>query len=147
MNNIGRWLFILVLGFAVGPLSAQTSIEVKIKSLDSLFFDAYNRCDTALQAKMYNDSIVFMHDKDGLTTSKKEIISSTVKYICGKVERQLIENSIEVYPIKDYGAIEIGLHRFYNKQENSYSPPYKFILFWKHENGEWTIEKVVSLHQ
>jgi hypothetical protein len=41
------------------------------------------------------------------------------KNICGKVTRELVKGSIEVYPIKDYGAVEIGLHKFHNNQNET----------------------------
>ena len=55
-----------------------------------------------------------------------------------------MEGSIEVYPIKDYGAIEIGYHKFYNAQEpNAISKPSKFIMVWKNEDEKWFISKVI----
>jgi hypothetical protein len=60
----------------------------------------------------------------------------------------LIKGSIEVYPIKDYGAIEMGLHRFQNSEDASSvtSRAGKFIIIWQHKNNQWKITKVVSLH-
>jgi len=59
----------------------------------------------------------------------------------------LVEGSIEVYPIKDYGAIEIGYHKFYNNQEPNAKPnASKFIMVWKNEEEKWFISKVISLH-
>ena len=80
-------------------------------------------------------------------TSKKEIVESTKKYVCGKVTRELVKGSIEVYPIKDYGAIEFGLHKFHNSQEpNNIPEPARFTIIWKKENDDWKITKVISLH-
>lgn len=77
---------------------------------------------------MYSNDIEFFHDKGGLMTSKKEIIDATEKYIYGKVTRELIQGSIEVYPIKDYGAVQIGFHKFHNNQElDTPSKPSKFV--------------------
>ena len=118
-----------------------------IVSKDKEYFDAYNRCDMETQASFFSENIEFFHDKGGLSTSKKEILASLEKNICGKVTRTLIEGSIEVYPIYDYGAIEIAYHRFYNNQEPSaISNPSKFIMVWKKEGEEWIITKVISLH-
>ncbi|MBL7737967.1 MAG: nuclear transport factor 2 family protein [Chitinophagaceae bacterium] len=114
---------------------------------DSLFFTAYNNCDLALQANYYDDSIEFYHDKGGLMTSKQQLLEGTKNNICGKVTRELVKGSIEVYPIKDYGAIEMGLHIFHNKQEPDAIPhASKFIIFWQHKNNEWKMKRVVSLH-
>lgn len=119
----------------------------EIIHMDKVFFEAYNTCDLDKQAEIYSDSIEFFHDKGGLMTSKKEIIEGTKKNICGKVTRELIEESVEVYPIHDYGAVQIGFHEFYNNQEpNAESVPSKFIMMWKKEGANWRITKVISLH-
>jgi hypothetical protein len=118
-----------------------------IKELDSIFFTAYNNCDLATQAKFYSDSIEFYHDKTGLTTSKQAILEATRNNICGKVTRELVKGSIEVYPINGYGAIEIGLHKFHNNREANQVPhESKFILIWHNKNGKWEISRVISLH-
>jgi hypothetical protein len=119
----------------------------QIDSMDKVFFDAYNACDIEKQASIFSDSIEFFHDKAGLINSKSAILKATKENICGKVTRYIIPGSIEVYPINNYGAVEIGFHRFYNNKEpNAESKPSKFIIIWKNENENWKITKVVSLH-
>ena len=121
-----------------------------IVKLDSVFFDAYNHCDTKFEtyADFYADDIEFYHDQGGLSNSKKDILEGTKKFICGKVTRTLVPGSIEVYPIKDYGAIEIGLHSFSNNTNPPDEPKKvsRFTIFWKQVKGQWKIAKVVSLH-
>lgn len=119
----------------------------QIVAMDKLFFDAYNTCDLTTQDSIYSEKIEFLHDKAGLITSKEEILKGTKANICGKVTRYLLPESVEVYPINNYGAVEIGRHRFYNNQEpDAKSIPSKFIIVWKNENGKWKITKVISLH-
>jgi hypothetical protein len=119
----------------------------EIRAMDKAFFDAYNNCDLEKQALIYSNNIEFFHDKGGLMTSKKEIIEGTKRNICGKVTRELIDGSLEVYPINNYGAVQIGFHKFYNNQEpNTESIPSKFITMWHNENGDWKMAKVISLH-
>ncbi len=118
-----------------------------IVAKDKEYFDAYNACDMKKQASMYAEDLEFYHDKGGLSTSKQDVLTSIENNICGKVTRTLVEGSIEVYPIKDYGAVQIGYHKFYNNQEpNAESKPVKFILIWKNEGEKWLISKVISLH-
>jgi ketosteroid isomerase-like protein len=119
-----------------------------IVHLDSVFFGAYNTCDRNFEqyASFYSDSIEFYHDQGGLSTSKEGILESTKKYVCGKVERQLVAGSIEVYPIKGYGAIEMGLHRFHNRAEGSTGRVGRFVVIWRQEPKGWKITRVVSLH-
>ncbi|WP_422861804.1 nuclear transport factor 2 family protein [Flagellimonas sp. W118] len=118
-----------------------------IVALDKEYFDAYNSCDMEKQKSLYSENLEFFHDKGGVSTSKQDVLAAIEENICGKVTRTLLEGSIEVYPIKDYGAIEIGYHKFYNNQEpNAKSKASKFILVWKNEDGKWVITKVISLH-
>ncbi len=119
-----------------------------IVRLDSLFFEAYNTCNMDRQAAFYSDSIEFYHDKSGLTTSKQEILEAIQRNICGKVNRELVKGSIEVYPLPGYGAVELGLHRFKNitEKEGTLSRPGRFIIIWQHKNNQWTLRRVISLH-
>jgi hypothetical protein len=120
----------------------------EIVAMDSEFFAAYNRCDMEKQEAIYSDSIEFYHDQGGLMTSKQGVLDATEKNICGKVTRHLVPGSIQVYPIKDFGAIEFGEHTFKNNQESADTPSQigKFVIFWKKEDTNWRITKVVSLH-
>lgn len=128
-------------------IPADKKLYRTIVALDQEYFEAYNNCDLAKQASMYSDNIEFFHDKGGLMTSKQDIIDAIEKNICGKVTRELVEGSIEVYPIKDYGAVQLGYHKFYNNQEpDTPSKPSKFITIWQHDNSAWKMAKVISLH-
>lgn len=116
---------------------------------DSLFFSAYNTCSVHLReyADFYADSLEFYHDKGGLSTSKKDLVEATKKNICGKVTRELVAGSVEVYPIAHYGAIEIGFHKFHNSEEpNALSKPDRFVVVWRRTDQGWKITRVISLH-
>ncbi len=114
-----------------------------IIKLDSIFFEAYNTCSLNLDkyGSFFSDNIEFYHDQGGLLTSKQDIVSATQKNICGKVTRELVKGSIEVYPIKDFGAIEIGLHKFHNNQEPIGTPSKvgRFVIVWENKkmNGKF----------
>ena len=118
-----------------------------IVQMDSIYFSAYNACDMDKQAAIYADSIEFYHDGSGLQTSKKALLSAIRENICGKVTRVLVKGSIEVYPIPNFGAVEIGLHRFINHAENdALSKPDKFVIIWRYRGDQWQITQVISLH-
>jgi hypothetical protein len=133
MKKIFTSLFVSVLAFVFTSVfclhaSGQTNYTYKpddqklydtIVHLDSVFFASYNNCTLQLDeyAAFYSDSLEFYHDKGGLSTSKKDVVDGTKKNICGKVTRELVKGSIEVYPIKGFGSIEMGLHKFHNNQE------------------------------
>ncbi len=149
-------LFITI--FTVVTVSAQTQdayiykpesqeLYNTIVQMDSVYFNAYNTCDMDKQAAIFADSIEFYHDGSGLETSKKKLLAAIKENICDKVTRVLVKGSIEVYQIPNFGAIEIGLHRFINHAENNHvSRPDKFIIIWRYRNGQWQITRVISLH-
>ena len=118
-----------------------------VLSLDKSYFTAYNSCDMKTQAELLSDDLEFYHDLGGLSTSKAEILESIEANICGKVTRELVPGSVEIHEIKGFGAVEIGLHKFYNNQEpDAQSKPSRFITLWKQENGSWRMHRIVSLH-
>jgi hypothetical protein len=126
----------------------DSSLYDTIVYLDSVLFEGYNTCKLDRFERYFSDSLEFYHDKGGLSTSKKELIVSLKNNICGKVTRELIAGSIEVYPIPGYGAVQIGNHRFHNNQEPPGTPSRigKFVHTWQYKNGEWKISRVISLH-
>lgn len=118
-----------------------------IVRMDSIYFDTYNNCRLETMAAMTSDTLEFYHDRGGLTTSKKAYLEAIQKNICGKVTRELMPGSIEVYPIHGWGAVEIGYHRFHNNQEPD--APWKaskFIILWHKKGDKWEVARVVSLH-
>ena len=126
---------------------SNSQLYQTILAMDKTFFDAYNTCNLEAQASIYADDIEFFHDQGGLMTSKTDIIEATKKNICGKVTRELISGSVEVYPINNYGAVQIGYHKFYNNQEpDAESVASKFIAVWHLDNGNWKMTRVISLH-
>lgn len=127
--------------------SSDLKLYNEIVKMDATYFNAYNTCDMETQAEIYDEDLEFFHDKGGLATSKSDILKSLKENICNKVTRTLIKGSVEVYPIKGYGAIQFGYHKFYNKEEpNAKSIPSKFVVIWKNKNNSWKITKVISLH-
>ncbi len=119
-----------------------------IVQLDSTFFEAYNNCRLGKMDSLISEDVEFFHDRGGLTTSKKELIEALKKNICGKVTRELLKGSIEVYEIPAYGAIEMGFHGFHNNQEKETGPTHfsKFVTIWQRKNNEWKMTRVISLH-
>lgn len=140
-------MVLAIFGIHSSAKSQTKDLYQTIKNLDSLFFSAYNTCDIQTQTAFYADSIEFYHDQGGLMTSKKELIEATKKNICGKVTRELVKGSIEVSPIANYGAVEIGMHMFHNNQEKNQLPhPSKFVIIWQKKEDKWFITRVISLH-
>jgi hypothetical protein len=126
---------------------ASKELHDAITRMDSIFFDAYNNCKLDVFESVISQDLEFYHDQGGLSTSKSELITALKNNICGKVTRELLEGSIEVYPIPNYGAVQMGAHRFYNKENNNTASQYaKFVQIWHQEDGMWKLTRVISLH-
>jgi len=118
-----------------------------ISSLDTAVFDAYNRCDLEKFGSFFPDDLEFYHDQSGLTRTRRSVVEAVRNNICGKVRRELVPGSLEVYPLRGYGAVEIGVHRFYQTQSakpNEPSGVAKFVHLWENRNGGWKITRVIS---
>ncbi len=127
---------------------APTSLELfsTIKRMDSLLFLAFNTQNlTALKSYFTND-LEWFQDNGGLikyTTVFKNF--GTMFKNKNKLTRQLIEGSLEVHPIKNYGAIEIGTHQFKHIENGKEEVgTFKFLMIWKLQNKVWKISRVVS---
>jgi Domain of unknown function (DUF4440) len=116
--------------------------------MDSIFFEAFNTCDTTKSKSLFTKDLEFYHDVGGLTNFVQNLES--IRYRCNgttKVRRELVTGSLEVYPIKNYGAIEIGRHRFYYTavgKEEKLDGTFKFIHIWVHKSNGWQISRVIS---
>lgn len=116
-----------------------------ILALDTKLFDAYNRCDLATLGAMVSDDLEFYHDQTGLSVGKQPFLDAIKQNICGKVQRQLLEDTLEVCPINHYGAVEIGVHRFHHPghPEDGMGDA-RFVTLWQNKDGEWKVTRVIS---
>ncbi len=123
------------------------SLYDTIVAMDVMWEDAYNNCKLDIMDDIMSDDLEFYHDQGGLMTSKQMLNDALRANICDKVKRSLKEGSLEVYPIKGYGAVEMGMHAFYRSKELPTQLHYaKFVHIWKREGVKWRITRVISLH-
>lgn len=136
---------LLLLTIAAASADAQSLFQT-IASLDTALFDAYNRCDVPKLGALVTDDLEFYHDKTGLSVGRQIFIESIKNNICGKVRRELVPGTLEVYPLKGYGAVEIGVHRFHHPGQDQSEPvgEAKFIMLWQNKNSIWKISRVIS---
>jgi hypothetical protein len=126
--------------------SSDEGLFRTIAGLDSAVFEAYNRCDLQKFGAFFADDLEFYHDKGGLMRSRQSLVEAVRKNICGKVRRELVSGTLEVYPMDGFGAVEMGVHRFYDAKSAQREPTgeAKFIHLWQNTNGEWKITRVIS---
>ena len=129
----------------------QDSIDQKklfneIALMDSLLFDAYNTQNLEKLMSFFDEDLEFYHDKGGLTNYEQN--REAFKENIGKefkIRRELVKGSLEVYPVKDYGAMEIGAHQFCHVENGKLDcGTFKFLMIWQKKNGVWKITRVAS---
>jgi ketosteroid isomerase-like protein len=139
---------IRVSGHVSPPPSPSQELFDEVSHMDSILFTAFNRRDLDKLKTLFTEDLEFYHDLGGLT-SYQQTMDSFKRTFEGSitVRRELVEGTLEVYPIKDYGAVEIGVHRFYSTdtgQKEKLTATAKFVHVWQKKNGEWKISRVVS---
>jgi ketosteroid isomerase-like protein len=126
------------------PLGANDTLTRAIAAADAALFDASNHCDLDTFARYVADDLEFYHDKSGLSVGKADLLQKTKENICGKIVRELVPGSLEVYPLPGFGAIEIGTHRFLHPKEPGNIGEARFIHVWRQRNAEWLLSRVIS---
>ena len=127
------------------PAAEQAELTRTVTELDTKLFDAYNQCDLKTLGAMVTDDLEFYHDQTGLMVGKAPFLEAIKKNICGKVERTLVPGSLEVYRLKGYGAVEIGVHRFHRPgHAEELGGEAKFVELWQNKDGVWRLTRVIS---
>ena len=129
---------------SLDSMKSQEELTRAITALDKQLFDAYNTCNIERLGTFFTDDLEFYHDKTGLAVGKQPFLDAIKKNICGKVTRELVAGSLEVYPLHGYGAVEIGVHRFHHPGDDSNVGEAKFVQLWQYKNGAWKISRVIS---
>jgi hypothetical protein len=138
-----------------GPTVSQTMIDAVTRADRALFTAVFDTCDIDALAGMVTDDMEFFHDKGGLTTTTGDAFVDAIRGKCARQQsgedfmsrRELVEESVRVYPISNYGAIEVGEHRFFaivDGQPDRLTETAKFTHVWKDDEGSWRIARVLS---
>lgn len=153
----------LCIGITLITFATATSQEdqnselfLTLKANDSILFGSgFNQCDMNAFEQFLAEDLEFYHDKGGILKSKKAFIENFKNGICGSPDyssrRELVPGSLEVFPLaangKIYGAIQKGVHRFYEqakgKPEQAGSIA-KFSHLWLLEEGQWKLARAFS---
>ena len=152
------WLITQELNYPANPLAQEpdakgsgnknTPLFALISKLDSDLFKAYNDRDLKTFLTFFDPGLEFYHDKGGFTNFEQNKSAFTRNFSDPnkRLRRELVQGTLEVYPIGDYGALEIGVHRFYRVSSGSetYDSTAKFAEIWKKVNGKWLLSREIS---
>lgn len=144
---------IMVLLFASCAFAQEKKVAITSKELfneifhmDSVLFRAYNSQNLEIFRSLFTDDVEWFQDNAGLIPYKTlfENVESNFKKE-NKLTRTLVNGSLDIHPIKDYGAIEIGSHQFRHFENGREEiGTFKFVLIWKKIDSLWKISRVIS---
>ncbi len=118
----------------------------EIAHMDSAMFAAFNKQDMPEFQALFTEDLEWFQDNGGLIAYAKvfENFGKMFKQE-NKLTRTLIKGSLEVHPIKDYGAIEIGAHKFTHFENGKLEEgTFKFLMIWRKQADRWQISRVIS---
>jgi len=138
-----------------GPVQSQAQFDEVVAADQALFSAFFDRCDVEALSKMVTDDFEMFHDKNGYMTKSGREFLDGIKGTCARqktgedyrARRELVPGTLKVYPLDNYGAVEIGVHRFYQllpgKPEKLVEIS-QFTHVWKKEESGWKLSRVLS---
>jgi hypothetical protein len=152
---VSQFFVSVLLAAAMVPVGAQTDAAAvadplfdTIAALDTEVFAAFNSCVDPAQldrhAGYFAPDVEFYHDTGGVTWTRDAMIANTKQYVCGHFRRELIPGTLQVFPVKDFGAIARGSHRFCQFDSGQCDGMADFTIVWRQQDGQWTITRVLS---
>lgn len=153
-------LCLLLAGYpAFTQVDKQSELFRAILAKDSLLFDVgFNTCALSQFETLLSESFEFYHDVDGIS-GKAKFLKDLRSGLCGnpsgyQARRELLPESTEVYALRRksgqaevYGAIQTGVHRFFEKQSGKpeqFGSSARFTHLWLLEQGEWKLSRSFS---
>jgi len=119
-----------------------------IAKMDSLMFEAFNAHDADKLQTYFSEDLEFYHDNDGLANFEHTMENFRGLFDRNKttgLRRDLVKGSLEIYPLKNYGAVETCVHRFCHKENGKDDcGSFKNIMIWQNKNGLWKVTRVIS---
>ncbi|MCH9652188.1 MAG: nuclear transport factor 2 family protein [Deltaproteobacteria bacterium] len=114
--------------------------------LDNALSDAFNRHDLPALLDLFAEDLEFFHDTGGLQDFAK--VSEGFKGLFSKdngLRRELVADSLKVYPLPGYGLLEVGRHRFCHEEgEVTDCGTFEFSHVWRQQGEDWKISRVLS---
>src|SRR5262245_16305499 len=135
---------------------ARPGLREEVLAADAALFKAFfDDCDADAVRKLVTDDFEMFHDKGGRVITSGEQFATITKEKCQRqrdgidfvATRELVPESVKVYPLNNYGAVETGSHRFYavaKGKPNRLTEVAQFTHVWKEENGQWRLARVLS---
>jgi len=160
-NKLLTIVLIIVTAFGTSSFTANDTVKQEtsqtdtptsgplyneIAHMDSLMFDAFNSRNIASLKQFFDHGLELYQDNIGVRNYNETIEAFTnlfkMEYV---LTRKLVPGSMEVYPIKGYGAIQTGEHVFSHIENGKYQKgTFKFMQIWQKKEGIWQVTTEIT---
>ena len=130
-----------------GDPSVSGELFETLAALDQQVFEAsFVTCDLERVLSFFTEDAEFYHDQTGFETG--ESLRATFERLTTScpgrqgVRRVRLDETLRVYPMADYGAVQMGLHRFL--EEGRPGTTARFVHLWKETEDGWKLSRVLS---
>jgi hypothetical protein len=137
-----------------GPTSPE--LVAAVVAADSTFFRAmFDDCDLVTLGATVTDDFEFYHDVGGRTARTRREFVDAIAGLCERqragtdyrARRELVRDSLVVYPVPGFGAIATGVHRFHRRDPGKperFVEVARFTIVWQQEGGRWRMARALS---
>ncbi|MFZ1685940.1 MAG: nuclear transport factor 2 family protein [Flavobacteriales bacterium] len=130
------------------PSTAPPDLVATIAALDSAMFAAFNAHDAERLATFFTPDLEFYHDKGGFAgfdSTMANFRSLFARNAETGLHRELVPGTLEVYPIGDFGLLEICQHRFCHDEGGKQDcGNFKNIMVWRNDRSGYRVSRVIS---
>ncbi len=124
---------------------ANSSLYVQIQVMDDSLTARFNAHDADALMSLFARDVEFYHDVQGLQNYEALTAGFRGLFRSGSDIRRERIGALEVYPIRGYGAIEVGIHRFCHSEGGRQDcGSFKFLQVWRSGSSGWQIARAVS---
>jgi len=142
-------------GPTAGPEQSKQLTDEIAAADQALFAAVFDTCDTAKLATMVTDDFEMFHDKGGLVATSGKQFVENIERTCARqktgedyrARRELVPGTLKVYPINNYGAVEVGQHRFFQLLPGKPEKLVEISLLthvWKKDEKGWRLARAMS---
>jgi hypothetical protein len=127
---------------------AREQLTAEIVAADARLFDGVNRRDIGPLKAGFSPRLEFYHDRSGVTGYADNIAIFEQTFASpGRLRREAMPETVEVFPAGPDHAMQIGKHRFCNKpspSEPEGCSVYRYSMVWERDGGQRKLLRVLS---
>ncbi len=131
---------------AIKKSNTSNTLQFEIAGMDSLLFVAFNNRDLDKMKTFFSTELELYQDNDGVKNYVQTIEGFKSLFSRDYIlRREFIKGSLEVFPIKDFGAIQTGKHQFCHVENGKMECAiFKFLHIWEKTGEGWKIKRLIT---